>query len=82
MQRFRAAIGLLLVAGGCAGNSCSCAGSVAVRGQLPSGFPAEQRHPNGVQLRVTDQAVAFLEAHAAEVIEGAAPSPGSSAHGP
>jgi hypothetical protein len=66
-SKLRAAVGLLLVAGGCAGNSCSCAQP------LPNGFPAEQRHSNAVQVRITDTGFAFLESNVSDVVGALVP---------
>ena len=40
---------------GCGGSACSCAAP------LPNGFPANERHPNATQVRLSETAIAFLE---------------------
>src|SRR5262245_48252425 len=58
---------LSLVAGACAGNGCSCASP------LPDGFPAADRHPTAMQMRVTQSGVTFLERNASSVVGGLVP---------
>jgi hypothetical protein len=42
-------------------------------GPLPNGFPAAERNPKSIQVRVTSSGLDFLEAHVSEVAEGAIP---------
>jgi hypothetical protein len=54
----------LIIAGGCAGNGCSC------MAPLPNGFPAEKRQANAAQARLTAGGVNFIEANAPALVEG------------
>jgi MYXO-CTERM domain-containing protein len=53
----------LLIAGGCAGNGCSC------MAPLPNGFPAEKRQANAAQARLSSSGIAFIEANAPTLVE-------------
>ena len=51
-----------LLAGGCAGNGCSCLGPT------PGGFPPEARTANAVQVRVSQTGIAAIESDPAALV--------------
>ncbi len=56
---------IALVAGGCGGGGCNSCGGME---PIPGGFPAEDRTPNAIQLRITDSAFTMLEADPAALV--------------
>ena len=62
------AVGVFLLAQGCSGGGgCGCTQP------LPNGFPANERHPNSIQARVSDTGIAFLEANASGLVGALVP---------
>lgn len=61
-DRLMVVLGLVLIAGGCAGNGCSC------MAPLPDGFPSQDRHPNAIQARLSSTGVQFMEENASTLV--------------
>lgn len=62
--RFPFAIAFSLLIAGCSGDGCSCVEPI------PGGFPDEQRVDNAIQVRVSDQGIAAVEADPAGLLGG------------
>lgn len=63
-RRLVLAAGWVAMATGCGGNGCDC------MQPIPGGFPAEERVPNEVQVRVSSTGLAAIEADPAALIGG------------
>jgi hypothetical protein len=65
-------LGLIFFGLACGDGGCSSCEGCGIE-PIPGGFPLDQRIPNAVQVRLTDNGIAFIESDIEQILEGLMP---------